>query len=143
MRHPNSCLLLAAWGPDTGVWFVVKMAYRMPSVVSEISWILIKIQIWKMSWASQACLCTLLKVPRHKTVLFIFVIKIGVYSAENLELYINFKYIQDKIVRIVTFYSNSAVCWTLRTSSIWVCWTLRARSICFCWSLKSNKNLWY
>ena len=67
-------------------------------------------------------------------------IKNGVYSAETKK---NKCILSINIVKIVTFYSNYAVCWTQRTSSICLCWTLRTSSICLCWTLKSNKHLCY
>ena len=42
----------------------------------------------------------------------------------------NFSYISvytRKIIKVVRFYLNYAVCWTLRTSSICFCWTIRTR----------------
>ena len=42
---------------------------------------------------------------------------------KTLNLYVFQEYTR-KIVKIVTFYSNYADCWTLRTSSICFCWSL-------------------
>ena len=38
-----------------------------------------------------------LKVPWHKKVLLVFMIKNGVYSAENLKFHMYFKYNQEKL----------------------------------------------
>ena len=43
-----------------------------------------------------------------------------------------------KMVTIIKFSPNYAVCWPLRTSSTDFCWALRTRSTVFCSALNTN-----
>ena len=53
-----------------------------------------------------------------------------------------FKYIQEFFFLIGIFYSNYAICWTLRTSSICFCWTYYRLKL-FSVTVPLRQILWY